>query len=131
MEMSKRDALFRDAIETAAESHDPEVAEALLRYLIDIKQYECFTAALYACYDLLKPDVVLELAWRNKLMDFAMPFMIQVLREYMGKVDVLEKANEERTKREEEDEKKHQSLNGSLLFQFVRARNISIPGASY
>lgn len=30
------------------------------------------------CYDLLRPDVIMELAWRHKIMDFAMPYMIQV-----------------------------------------------------
>lgn len=30
------------------------------------------------CYDLLRPDVILELAWKNGIMDFAMPYMIQV-----------------------------------------------------
>lgn len=39
---------------------------------------ECFAACLYTCYDLLRPDVVLELAWRHQLMDFAFPYMIQV-----------------------------------------------------
>ena len=41
---------------------------------------------LYMCYDLLEPDVVLELAWRNNLMDFAMPFMIQYMKELNTKV---------------------------------------------
>lgn len=30
------------------------------------------------CYDLLRPDVILELAWKHKIMDFAMPYLIQV-----------------------------------------------------
>ena len=32
----------------------------------------------FQCYDLLRPDVILELAWRHKIMDFAMPYLIQV-----------------------------------------------------
>jgi len=39
---------------------------------------ECFAACLYACYDLLRPDNVLELAWRHKLMDMSFPYIIQV-----------------------------------------------------
>jgi clathrin heavy chain len=27
---------------------------------------------LYACYDLLRPDVILEMSWRNGLHDFTM-----------------------------------------------------------
>ena len=30
------------------------------------------------CYDLLHPDVILELAWKHNIMDFAMPYLIQV-----------------------------------------------------
>ena len=33
---------------------------------------ECFAACLFMCYEFVTPDAVLELAWRNKLMDFAM-----------------------------------------------------------
>ncbi len=40
----------------------------------------------FQCYDLLHPDVILELAWRNNIMDFAMPYLIQVMREYTTKV---------------------------------------------
>ena len=38
------------------------------------------------CYDLLSPDVVLELSWRHNLIDFAMPYIVQVLKEYIDKV---------------------------------------------
>ena len=27
---------------------------------------------LYACYDLIRPDVILEISWRNGLTDFTM-----------------------------------------------------------
>jgi hypothetical protein len=27
---------------------------------------------LYACYDLLRPDIILEMSWRNGLHDFTM-----------------------------------------------------------
>lgn len=39
---------------------------------------ECFAACLYTCYDLIRADVVLELAWMNNMMDFAYPFLLQV-----------------------------------------------------
>ncbi|CAJ0764924.1 17963_t:CDS:2, partial [Entrophospora sp. SA101] len=50
----------------------------------------------------MKPDIVLELAWRHGLNDFAMPYLIQVLREFSLKVDSLEKANAERSAKEQE-----------------------------
>jgi hypothetical protein len=44
------------------------------------------TACLYTCYSLLRPDVVLEVAWMHKLTDYAMPYVIQSVKEYSGKV---------------------------------------------
>ena len=65
---------------------------------------DCFAATLFTCYDLLKPDVVLELAWRNGYTDFAMPYLIQVVKEYTSKVDELDEANKARTAAETERE---------------------------
>ena len=70
----------------ACESRDGSVAEDLLQWFLEINKTDCFAATLFMCYDLLKPDVVLELAWRHNLIDFAMPYMIQVMREYLSKV---------------------------------------------
>lgn len=70
--------LYKDAMETVAVSSSPELAEELLRWFVEQGEKECFAAMLFTCYDLLKPDIVLEVAWMNKLTDYAMPFMIQV-----------------------------------------------------
>ena len=86
VELCKKDNLFKDAMEYAAESKNAEVAEELLAYFLDKKAFDCFAACLFQCYDLLHPDVILELAWRHKIMDFAMPYLIQVMREYTSKV---------------------------------------------
>jgi clathrin heavy chain len=108
--LSKQDCLYKDAMETAAESRDTSVAEELLDFFLTEKKKECFSALLYTCYDLLRPDVVLELAWRQGWVDAAMPFIIQMLREYTSKVDHLEKHNELRTKKDEEKEKQEMSV---------------------
>lgn len=84
--LSKQDRLFKDAMETAAESKDREVAEELLQYFIKVGKRECFAAMLYSCYDLMRPDVVMELAWRHGLNDFAMPYMINMMKEQFSKV---------------------------------------------
>ncbi len=63
--LSKADKLFRDAIETAAVSGEESVAEELLEYFVEIGNKECYAATLFACYDLVRPDVVLELSWRH------------------------------------------------------------------
>lgn len=41
-------------------------------------RHDCYAACLYTCYDLMRPDVVLEQSWRNGIQDFAMPYFIQV-----------------------------------------------------
>ncbi|KIY97205.1 hypothetical protein MNEG_10758 [Monoraphidium neglectum] len=76
-------------METVAVSATPELAEELLRWFVSQGEKECFAATLFTCYELLRPDVVAEVAWMNKLGDFAMPYMVQVIKEYTGKVDLL------------------------------------------
>jgi clathrin heavy chain len=73
-------------METVAVSGSPELAEELLRWFVEAKEPECFAACLYTCYELLRPDVVLEVAWMHKLMDYAMPYMIMAVKEFSGKV---------------------------------------------
>ena len=70
----------------ASESKDTELAEELLAWFLEEDKKECFAACLFTCYDLLRPDVVLETAWRHNLMDFSMPYFIQVMRVYLSKV---------------------------------------------
>lgn len=84
--------LSQDAMLYAAESKDAELAETLLQWFLEEGRKECFAACLFASYDLLHPDVVLELAWRHNIMDFAMPYFIQVMREYLTKVSTSKEA---------------------------------------
>ena len=71
---------------------DGEIVEELLRFFVAEGRRECFSACLYSCYDYVKADVVMELAWRHGLMDFAMPFMINFMKETVSKVDSLQNA---------------------------------------
>ena len=52
-------------METAAQSGDVEIASELLHFFVDNKEKECFAATLYTCYDLIKPDVALEVGQCN------------------------------------------------------------------
>lgn len=70
----------------ACDSRNIEIAESLIGWFLEIGRSDCFAACLFSCYDLLRPDVILELAWRHNIMDFAMPYLVQVLREYLTKV---------------------------------------------
>ncbi|ODN04923.1 Clathrin heavy chain [Orchesella cincta] len=96
VELCKKDRLYKDAMEYAAESKNPDIAEELLVWFLEKGNHDCFAACLFHCYDLLHPDVILELSWRNGIMDFAMPYMIQVLREYRTKIDRLEELEMQR-----------------------------------
>lgn len=106
VELCKKDALYADAMEYASESRQADVAEELLNWFLERDNFECFSACLYQCYDLLKPDVVIELAWRHNIMDFAMPFLIQTMRELTTKVEKLEEADAKRSTESAEHEAK-------------------------
>eukprot|EP00761_Pharyngomonas_kirbyi_P011776 gb/GECH01011802.1/.p1 GENE.gb/GECH01011802.1/~~gb/GECH01011802.1/.p1 ORF type:complete len:1690 (+),score=396.56 gb/GECH01011802.1/:1-5070(+) len=86
----KQDKLYKDAMEIVATSRKKELADDLLHFFMESDLKECFAACLYTCYDLISPDVALELAWRENSIDFVMPFMVQTLKEYTTKVDDLE-----------------------------------------
>jgi len=102
VELCKRDKLYKDCMTYASESRVIDIAEELIDWFLEEKNYECFAACLYTCYDLLRPDVVMELAWRNNIMDFAMPYMINTMREFGSRLDKLEQAETVRTEIEEE-----------------------------
>merc|ERR1711871_319102 len=78
--LSKQDKMYKDAIDTAADSGEQELAEDLLNFFVSAGDKECFAAALFTCSHLVRPDVVMEIAWRNGLMDFAFPYLIQYVR---------------------------------------------------
>lgn len=61
---------------------------------------------LYACNDLIRPDLVVELSWRHGLNDFTMPYMINLLAAQTQKLATLEADNEARKSKEKETETK-------------------------
>ncbi|KAK7748408.1 Clathrin heavy chain [Diatrype stigma] len=103
--LSKQDKLSKDAIETAAMSGKAEVVEDLLRYFVDIGNRECYVGMLYACYDLVRPDVILEVSWRHGLHDFTMPYMINLLCQQTKEIATLKADNEARKIKEAAQEK--------------------------
>jgi len=92
IELSKQDRLWKDAMSTAAECGNPEVVEDLLRFFVNTPEIpqSVFGACLYTCYNLIRPDVALELAWRNGLQEFVVPYMIQSFRDLTDRVGGLE-----------------------------------------
>ena len=81
IDISKKLEFYKDAIDTALESGKEELCEELMRYFADKKDKECFASCLYTCYEYVKPDVAMELAWRYGMKEFVMPFMIQTVRD--------------------------------------------------
>jgi clathrin heavy chain len=71
----------------------------LLEFFVQKGEKEFFTVCLYTCYDLLRPDTVMELSWRAGLMEFAMPFFIQVTSELTNRVETVQKKHEDREKK--------------------------------
>eukprot|EP00177_Eucheuma_denticulatum_P003509 GFKZ01006348.1.p1 GENE.GFKZ01006348.1~~GFKZ01006348.1.p1 ORF type:complete len:1728 (+),score=282.49 GFKZ01006348.1:317-5500(+) len=104
--VSKRDKLYKDAIESVAASEDAELTEELATYFLENKLFECFTAILYTCFEFFRPDMALELAWRYNVMDHAMPFMIQTMKEIGQRLMGLEEESKEKREIEEEEKKK-------------------------
>jgi len=115
VDLSKLDKMYKDAIETAAESKKQEIAEGLLEFFVANSLKECFSAALYTCYDVIKPDVALELAWKNKILDFAFPYFIQIVREYTSKVDILYKEQDKKKKTEEKHDQQSSFTSSSVI----------------
>jgi len=73
---------------------------------------------LYACYDLIRLDTVMELSWRHGLNDFSMPFMINYMSQQASTIEGLKRDNEERKAREARDRKEEDNtpiLGGSRL----------------
>ncbi|KAF5296319.1 hypothetical protein FQA39_LY12536 [Lamprigera yunnana] len=130
VELCKKDRLFRDAMEYTAESRNSELAEELLAWFLERKAYDCFTACLYQCYDLLKPDIILELAWKHNIMDFAMPYMIQVTRELSMKVDKLEQREAQRESESAEETHKPMMITEPQLM-LTAGPGMGIPPTPY
>jgi clathrin heavy chain len=93
-------------VETAQESGKPELAEDLLRFFVSKNEKEYVTVCLYTCYEFVRPDVALELSWRFGLMDFTMPYFIQIIKELTHKVETVQKKHEDREKKEQKEASK-------------------------
>eukprot|EP00746_Dinoflagellata_sp_MGD_P067668 gnl/MRDRNA2_/MRDRNA2_27935_c0_seq2.p1 gnl/MRDRNA2_/MRDRNA2_27935_c0~~gnl/MRDRNA2_/MRDRNA2_27935_c0_seq2.p1 ORF type:complete len:1218 (-),score=298.35 gnl/MRDRNA2_/MRDRNA2_27935_c0_seq2:236-3889(-) len=116
IDLSKQDKMFQDAMETARDSGNQELAEALIQFFLEGKDKECFAACLYTCYQLIRPDMVMGLAWQHGYTDFAMPYLVQCIREFTSRVDALDKKDK---KKDEEEEKQKSASNDYVADQFM------------
>jgi clathrin heavy chain len=109
IDISKKDELYKDAMETVAESRDPALAEDLMRHIMHMEDKELFAAMLYTCYELVKPDVALEVAWRCGLYEYVMPYFIQFVKDLSGRVDIVQKKTDDIKKKEEKNAQEQMS----------------------
>ncbi|KAF7244412.1 Clathrin heavy chain 1 [Varanus komodoensis] len=133
VELCKKDRLYKDAMQYASESKDTELAEELLQWFLQEGKQECFGACLFTCYDLLRPDVVLETAWSHNIMDFAMPYFIQVMKEYLSKVDTIKEkvdkldASESLRKEEEQATETQPIVYGQPQLMLTAGPSVAVP----
>lgn len=99
IDISKKLEYYKDAIETALESGNDKLCEDLLRFFAGVGDKECFAACLYTCYELVKPDVAMELAWRHDVTEFLMPYMIQTVRDLTIRMDHMQRKAEDADKK--------------------------------
>merc|ERR1719387_939540 len=107
--------MYKDAIETAEASGDRDLAEDLLEFFVSSNDKECFAATLFTCGQIIRPDVALEHAWRNGIMDFAMPYLIQYLRN----ASELLKTVDERTAPKSDDPSGEEQRNAEMAAQVM------------
>lgn len=98
-----KNRFYDEASTCAAASENGEKCEAMLR-MICSKEFpdekirkEIFAVAVSRVDKMVRADVVLELAWRFQMIDFAMPYLIGNMRHMSEKIAHLEervKANE-------------------------------------
>ena len=110
IEISKNLEFYKDAIDTALESGKEELVDELLRFFTKEGDKESFAACLYTCYEFVKPDVAMELAWRFGMME---SYMIQTVKDLTKRMDHMQMKvdiKEEKDKKEKE-QKGDQALN--------------------
>jgi|JI61114C2RNA_FD_contig_41_2794840_length_3546_multi_7_in_0_out_0_6 clathrin heavy chain len=118
--------MYKDAIDTARESDNTKIVEDLLKFFVERKEKEFFAASLYTCYEYIRPDLVLEYAWRFGMYEFAMPYMIQLVSELKTRVETVHKKTEDREKKEEQQAK--EKMNQPLDF-VANDLDLMMPGS--
>jgi clathrin heavy chain len=125
IEISKKLNFFKDAIDTALESGKEQYVNALLKFFAERKDKESFAACLYTCYEFIKPDVAMELAWRYGMTEMCMPFMIQTMRDLTQKMNTMQMKSDIRDEKDKE-EKKHESEGTLDMNMFMGGNSLMI-----
>eukprot|EP00184_Porphyridium_aerugineum_P006141 CAMPEP_0184699800 /NCGR_PEP_ID=MMETSP0313-20130426/5924_1 /TAXON_ID=2792 /ORGANISM="Porphyridium aerugineum, Strain SAG 1380-2" /LENGTH=1782 /DNA_ID=CAMNT_0027158925 /DNA_START=278 /DNA_END=5626 /DNA_ORIENTATION=+ len=110
IEISKKDRLWKDMIESVAASEDPEIMEEAIQFFVSSGLRECFTALLFSCFEYCPPELALEYAWIYDMIDFAMPFLIQTVKEVGQRLMGLEEESKDIRQVEEDKKKEEEEL---------------------
>lgn len=125
----KNDRLWADLIKTASASKSTKIAHELLDYFVETGNRECFVALLYACYDTIEFDYVLELSWLHDLSNFVKPYEIAVHYENKKKLDEVYRDLEKR--REAEKDKEDTASAGQPLMITNGPLGLSVSSIGY
>eukprot|EP01026_Neomeris_dumetosa_P044690 TRINITY_DN3783_c0_g1_i2.p1 TRINITY_DN3783_c0_g1~~TRINITY_DN3783_c0_g1_i2.p1 ORF type:complete len:366 (+),score=70.40 TRINITY_DN3783_c0_g1_i2:3-1100(+) len=130
VELAKGDNMFKDATETASQSGDKELVSELLQFYVAKDEKQHFALCLYTCYDDLKPHEVMQIALVNGLMEYVMPYMVQVVSDYTGKVDrlIAERDEARLAQQQAEDQLKQQEANMNAMNYPLSLMPPSAPG---
>lgn len=117
LDILKGQKLWKDAIETAALSQSTEVAEELLLYFVNTNNKEAFVGLLYAAYNLIRYEYVLEVAWLNGLEHLIKPYEISVKKEQYDNIEKLTKSFSENNANFQQGEGQKLLTNGIIGYQ--------------
>lgn len=98
IEVAKANALYSEAIESAAEGRDKELVKNLAVWFCERRQPDCLAALLYGCYDLVDNYNVMEWAWLYGMDEAVKPYLIQHAQETQERLATLERGHQEAQK---------------------------------
>ncbi|VWU49831.1 clathrin heavy chain, putative [Hepatocystis sp. ex Piliocolobus tephrosceles] len=127
--LSKKEEQYKDAIEVARVSKNSIYVEELIDHFINIKNKEALCACLIVCYDILKPDYVLEIMWTSGFKDQAMIYFIQMLSDYNNQIETMKKQIEDMQKEKKMNKSApndYSENSGKNEFIYLLNKNLSI-----
>lgn len=134
--LSKQEKQYKDAIDIARVSKNNAYVEDLLQHFIETKNKEAFCACLIVCYDLLKPEYILEIVWTSGYTDQAMLYFIQIVSDYSNQIDMMKKQIEDIQKEKKMNKSAPNDYSASPItnqFTYSLNNNLAImpPQANY
>ncbi|CAD2113784.1 clathrin heavy chain, putative [Plasmodium vinckei] len=127
--LSKKEGQIKDAIDIARVSKNHLYIEDLINYFIQIKNKEALCACLIACYDILKPDYVLEIIWLSGFKDQAMLYFIQIISDYTQQIETMKKQIEDIEKEKKMNKSAPNDYSANTIsnqFTYSLNKNLSI-----